>query len=186
MLKLEVGKKYIDGEAKVVHIVKKRANYRGSYPFEAEDGHCYTEEGLFTTDGGSEYDLVKEHKEPVSTKEWLKNNPWKIMINNEHEFNSVVKWLNESNFSFNHKYSDQMKALTNCVDESLRPSGFRVMYVSEDSLPNHIAPVITMTFETSIKDFVLPEIVSEKDKEIQSVREEMEALAQRLKDLEGK
>lgn len=186
MLKLEVGKKYLNKQGEIVEIVNDVPRYNLTYPFTDSIGHTYTKEGIFVF-GGSEYDLVKEYEEPLeTTKEWLKNNPWKIMINSEHEFNSVVKWLNESNFSFNHKYSDQMKALTNCVDESLRPSGFRVMCVSEDSLPNHIAPVITMTFETSIKDFVLPEIVSEKDKEIQSVREEMEALAQRLKDLEGK
>lgn len=64
MMKLEIGKTYIDGYGNEVTIVSRGAC--NEYPFIGNNGKTYTKEGKFYRFMGSAYDLVKE-KETTPT-----------------------------------------------------------------------------------------------------------------------
>lgn len=133
----------------------------------------------------------KEFKEKImknTTSEFnLKTMPWKIVVNNEVESAAAQLWLFEQGVVWQ---SGDKEVLQYCKDYpyALKGGNGRFSYSDKAHLSSiKDIPEIKLSFETitSVKNATFPVMETQKDKEIRSVREQMEALASRLKALEG-
>lgn len=187
MLKLEVGKKYKSVRGQIREIVRVRDIVEYDYPFVDDCGDTYKEDGRYLT-GGSDKDLVKE-----VTSFNLDTQPWFIRINSEDEFNLTIQWLKDNGFtldiapvSYRNRYGNTL-AISNGHDED--DTHHCLCYVTEDQdfYAKHNRPEIKINFKTLLEvDTVeYPEVVDKDEEERIAIRKEMEALAERLKALEG-
>lgn len=175
MLKLEVGKKYKNKDGDIRQIVAKRNVAECIYPFVDDYHDTYNENGMYVS-GGSAWDLVEE----VIIFD-MKTQPWFIRVNADN-FNFVKDWVNSKGFVVSFSFdTDTMTYITN-ADVYREISHCSAMYGATD-IENR-AKEIKLNLKTILESVEYPEVDKEEAERI-AIRKEMEALAERLKALEG-
>lgn len=141
------------------------------------------------------YDIVEE--KPMFD---MKKEPWVIYVQSKEEAIAAYEWIKKESgldFSVHHGYAfDNANynigsiGFTNRVNHSRYMGNILRFGDLEGDLGRK---VIKLSFKTETKitnvkypELDLPEIMLEKDKEVENVRKEMEKLAERLKKLEEK
>lgn len=124
----------------------------------------------------------------------FKNTPWVIYVQSKEEALAAYEWLKkESGLDFSvwvgsafedAKYNTGSIGFTNRVNHSRYMGGFLRFGELEGDLGRKVIKLSFKT-ETTITNIEFPEILTEKEIETKKIREEMEALAERLKKLEN-
>lgn len=118
----------------------------------------------------------------------MKKEPWGIFWKTHEERDAIVDWLKSQGFEIKTTFHQKclMGSFSN-LDYRDNSYGFGSGTKQDFYWWDGKAKEIKLTFktETTITNVEYPEILTEKEIETRKIREEMEALAERLKKLEG-